>query len=151
MKLGENKPIQNNNNITNILFCSENSPYNTALFNENGCRQFPIRKNGAAKALSAIEYVSIVSDVLRMKKNLCICRHFHRMDKMSVLRGDDVRYIDVWPINVFDPSNTDPFDVVSLFMMQLSCIIDMLAAWKRMQLRVFMCESGNAGAGDASE
>lgn len=69
------------------------------------------------------------------------------MNKMLVLSGNDVKYIDVWPINVFDPSNSDPFDVVSLFMMQLSCIIDMLAAWKRMHLRVFMCESNVANGG----
>lgn len=95
------------------------------------------------KTLTASDYVTIISDVLRMKKNLCLCRHFHRMDKSLVLRSTNIKYIDVWPINVFDPKNEDPFDVVSLFMMQLSCIINMLPAWKRLHLRVFLCESDN--------
>lgn len=95
------------------------------------------------KTLTASDYVTIISDVLRMKKNLCLCRHFHRMDKSLVLRSSHIKYIDVWPINVFDPKNEDPFDVVSLFMMQLSCIINMLPAWKRLHLRVFLCESDN--------
>jgi solute carrier family 12 (potassium/chloride transporters), member 9 len=52
-----------------------------------------------------------------------------------------VRFIDVWPVNVFDPKNEDPFDVVSQFMMQLACIINMLPVWKNLELRVFLCES----------
>lgn len=101
---------------------------------------FPLRKQTESKTLSAEEYVNIISDVLRMKKNICLCRHFHRMDKQSVLKGNNFKYIDVWPINMFDPKNEDPFDVVSLFMMQLSCIINMLPAWKQLHLRVFLCE-----------
>lgn len=42
---------------------------------------------------------------------------------------------------MFDPKNEDPFNVVSLFMMQLACIINMLPIWKKLQLRVFLCET----------
>lgn len=101
---------------------------------------FPVRKQTEDKILSPEEYVNIISDVLRMKKNICLCRHFHRMDKQSIMKNNNFQYIDVWPINVFDPKNEDPFDVVSLFMMQLSCIINMLPAWKKLHLRVFLCE-----------
>lgn len=48
----------------------------------------------------------------------------------------------MWPINVFDPTNNDPFDTASQFMYQLACIINMLKVWKNLQLRVFLCEIG---------
>lgn len=84
----------------------------------------------------------MVCDVLRMKKNICLCRHFHRLDKHAIARSNHIRYIDVWPLNVFDPTNNNPFDVVSLFMLQLACIINMLPKWKKLELRVFLCEPG---------
>lgn len=120
---------------------SENSPYFSNNFNGNGSKLFPIRKVTEKKQLSIEDYVAIICDVLRMKKNICLCRHFHRMDKVLMLKNNHAKYIDVWPINVFDPKTENPFDVVSLFMMQLSCIINMLPAWKRLHLRVFLCES----------
>lgn len=58
-----------------------------------------------------------------------------------IFRSNHIKYIDVWPINMFDPKNEDPFNVVSLFMMQLACIINMLPIWKKLQLRVFLCET----------
>jgi solute carrier family 12 (potassium/chloride transporters), member 9 len=126
-----------------LIFCSfrsESSPYQTKQFDTAGKQAFPFREPNT-KSLSAIEYVDIISDVLRMKKNICICRHFHRLDKPTIARNPHIRYIDVWPVNVFDPKNEDPFDVVSQFMMQLACIINMLKVWKNLQLRVFLCES----------
>lgn len=36
--------------------------------------------------LSAAEYVRIVSDVLCVDKNVCLCRHFHRLDMAAVER-----------------------------------------------------------------
>uniref|UniRef100_A0A2M4A833 Solute carrier family 12 member 9 n=1 Tax=Anopheles triannulatus TaxID=58253 RepID=A0A2M4A833_9DIPT len=123
------------------FFEFEESPYRTSEFDGNGVKLFPYRKSGETKALGPVEYVRIIDDVLRMKKNLCLCRHFHRLDKQMIARNNHIRYIDVWPVNIFDPKNEDPFDVVSQFMMQLACIINMLPVWKKLELRVFMCES----------
>lgn len=61
--------------------------------------------------------------------------------KCLYFRSKHVKYIDVWPINVFNPTSDDPFDVVSLFMMQLSVI--MLAKWSHLRLRVFLCETND--------
>lgn len=105
---------------------------------------FPMRRQTDTKTLTAQDYVAIICDVLRMKKNICLCRHFHRMDKQAVLRSNHVRFIDVWPVNVFDPRNEDPFDVVSMFMLQLACIINMLPSWKKLHLRVFLCETDSS-------
>lgn len=107
----------------------------------NNDKIFPIRPDGSREHLTPEEYVAIICDVLRMKKNICLCRHFHRLDKHLIAKSNHILYIDVWPINVFDPTNNNPFDVVSLFMLQLACIINMLPKWKKLELRVFLCES----------
>ncbi|XP_018798422.1 PREDICTED: solute carrier family 12 member 9 [Bactrocera latifrons] len=126
------------------FFEAGTSPYKTEGFNHGEIQNFPIRRDGEEKHIDVAEYVAIMSDVLRMKKNLCLCRHFHRLDKNFIAKSKHLRYIDVWPINVFNPNSNNPFDVVSLFMMQLAVIINMLAKWKHLRLRVFLCESNNA-------
>lgn len=32
------------------------------------------------------QYVGMINDVLKLRKNLCVCRHFHKLDKMAVTR-----------------------------------------------------------------
>lgn len=124
-------------------YCRDTSPYQTDKFRESGQTPalFPVRQFDERKGLSAEEYVAVVCDVLRMNKNICLCRHFHRLDKHLIVKSNHIHYIDVWPINVFDPRNDDAFDVVSMFMLQLACIINMLPKWKKLQLRVFLCDS----------
>jgi solute carrier family 12 (potassium/chloride transporters), member 9 len=125
------------------FFDDENSPYRTNKFtSSNTGILFPHRKMNEGKSLGQDDYVSIVSDVLRMKKNVCLCRHFHRLNKTTISKSNHIKFIDLWPINIFDPSNSDPFDTASKFMMQLACIINMLPVWKNLQLRVFLCEVG---------
>jgi hypothetical protein len=42
-------------------------------------------------------------------------------------RSSSVKFIDVWPVNFFQPDDEDPFDTTSLFMLQLACIINMVS------------------------
>ncbi|XP_037959400.1 solute carrier family 12 member 9-like [Teleopsis dalmanni] len=128
------------------FFQSASSQYKTDDFNNGEINNFPMRVEGEEKHINIEEYVAIICDVLRMKKNLCLCRHFHRLDKNFIAKSKHMKYIDVWPINVFDPLAENPFDVVSLFMMQLAVIINMLAKWKHLRLRVFLCETGNSAS-----
>lgn len=51
----------------------------------------------------------------------------------------------MWPVNFFQPTDQDPFDTTSLFMLQLACIINMVPSWKNLHLRVFHCETGDGG------
>lgn len=44
----------------------------------------------------------------------------------------------MWPVNFFGPSMNDAYDTSSLFMMQLSCIIKMVAVYKKHTLRVHL-------------
>lgn len=122
----------------------DNSPYRTNKFSSSNTGVlFPYRKKNEIKSLSPEEYVSIVGDILRMRKNVCLCRHFHRLNKKTIATSNHIKYIDLWPINIFDPSNENPFDMASQFMMQLACIINMLPVWKKLELRVFLCETGD--------
>lgn len=66
-----------------LNICRENPLY---PFNVSSLCNFPIRRNGEAKQMNVVEYVSIISDILRMKKNLCLCRHFHRLDKHFITK-----------------------------------------------------------------
>lgn len=56
-------------------------------------------------------------------------------------RNSSIKYIDVWPVNFLQPTDQDPFDTSSLFMLQLACIINMVPVWKNLHLRVFQCEN----------
>ncbi|KAH8413316.1 hypothetical protein KR009_009989 [Drosophila setifemur] len=121
------------------FFQNGSSPYKTDDFNAGDIQNFPIRHDGDPKHFQVQEYVQILCDTLRMKKNLCLCRNFERLDKNFIAKSNHVKYIDVWPINIFNPTSGDPFDVVSLFMMQLAVI--MLAKWKHLRLRIFLCDT----------
>lgn len=129
------------------FFESEQSAYQTTRFTDNDSghqRLFATRRQDEGKALSPREYVAIVSDVLKTQKNICLCRHFHKLEKNGLGKNSNIRYIDIWPLNFFNPKNEDPFDVVSLFMMQLGCILNMLPKWKKLQVRVFLCDTMTA-------
>ncbi|KAH8262337.1 hypothetical protein KR038_009127 [Drosophila bunnanda] len=123
------------------FFQNGSSPYKTDDFNTGDIQSFPIRRDGDPKHFQVQEYVQILCDTLRMKKNLCLCRNFQRLDKNFIAISKHVKYIDVWPINIFNPTSGDPFDMVSLFMMQLAVI--MLAKWKHLRVRIFLCEAND--------
>lgn len=69
------------------FFDDESSPYRTNKFStSNNGVLFPYRKKNEIKSLSPEEYVNIVSDILRMRKNVCLCRHFHRLNKTTIAK-----------------------------------------------------------------
>ncbi|KAK9300057.1 hypothetical protein QLX08_007107 [Tetragonisca angustula] len=128
----------------------KNSQYATDIF-ENistlpNSTVFPLRHTNAEKNLDSIQYVGMCSDVLKMKKNLCLCRNFHTLNKLQIAKNSALKYIDVWPVNFFQPTDQDPFDTTSLFMLQLACIINMVPVWKNLHLRVFHCEVSESNA-----
>lgn len=98
---------------------------------------FPLQRENTT-TLSTDEYVLMISDVLKMRKNLCLCKNFVEFDKSTVVKNVELKNIDVWPINFFNPTLEDAFDTTSLFMLQLACIITMVPDWKNFRLRVFI-------------
>ncbi|XP_063984518.1 solute carrier family 12 member 9 [Diachasmimorpha longicaudata] len=117
------------------------SKYATDVFDQHTQSCFPIRSVDEPRPLDGVHYVGMCNDVLRMKKNLCLCRNFHLLDKNQMGKGRSFEFIDVWPVNFFNPTDQDPFDTTSLFMMQLACIINMVPSWKALTLRVFYVEA----------
>ena len=69
------------------FFDDDNSPYRTNKFSSSNTGVlFPYRKKNEIKSLGQDEYVNIVSDILRMRKNVCLCRHFHRLNKTTIAK-----------------------------------------------------------------
>ncbi|CAM5129549.1 unnamed protein product [Natator depressus] len=107
----------------------------------------PVRGAGAPKALPPAEYVAIVSDAVKMHKNVCLARYFPRLDKERLFSGKaEGCFVDVWPLNLLRPDTPAYVDVCSLFLLQLACILTMVSSWRAARLRLFLCvESGDRG------
>jgi len=99
-----------------------------------------VRNAEATKVLSPQEYVNMVADAVWLQKNVCLCRHFHRLDKVALSRNQNNLTIDVWPVNFFQPDKHCLYDTTSLFVLQLACILNMVSPWKkRTTVRVCLC------------
>lgn len=86
------------------------------------------------------EYVSFIRDTLKLMKNVSLCRHFSQLDKRAIFNSKNDQYIDVWPLNFFQPETSNYFDNTCLYLLQLACIQHMVPSWKRCtKLRVFLC------------
>lgn len=113
------------------------SPYKTDIFDlESGETIFPTRKPTDAR-LSASEYVRIVSDVLCVNKNICLCRHFHKLDMAKVERkSPSLKYIDVWLVELRAASCEEAFTVRGLFALQLAAVVRSARGWQHLRLRL---------------
>ncbi|XP_062993929.1 solute carrier family 12 member 9 [Elgaria multicarinata webbii] len=120
----------------------------------------PVREAASQRALSPAEYVAIISDAVKMHKNVCLARYFHLLEKdlppsasaasiatsPSSKRRLEGCYIDVWPLNLLRPHTPTYVDICSLFLLQMACILTMVSSWKAARLRIFLCvESGDVG------
>ncbi|EEB14074.1 cation chloride cotransporter, putative [Pediculus humanus corporis] len=121
-----------------VDFFGTENPYSTKVFHEIDIFQL---RNMNKKSLTIENYAGIISDVIKMKKNLCICRRFQILEKITSKSSNT--YIDVWPINFFSPNPDNPFGTTSLFMFQLACILNMVSSWKRLKLRIFLCDNNS--------
>ncbi|XP_012553255.2 solute carrier family 12 member 9 isoform X1 [Bombyx mori] len=133
------------------FFREPESPYRTELFDAGG-GAFPARRAGAAR-LPPAEYVRILSDVLCVNKNVCICRHFHLLDMAAVERKSPrLKYIDVWLVDLLAPSREEAFSVRGLFALQLAAVVRSARGWQHLQLRVHTTRheaSLTVGSGDS--
>ncbi|XP_053618774.1 solute carrier family 12 member 9 isoform X2 [Plodia interpunctella] len=110
------------------------SPYKTDAFDlDDGTTIFPTRRG----AMSCTEYVQVLSDVLCVNKNVCLCRNFQTLDMAMVERkSPTLKYIDVWLVEVLRPSREEPFTVRALFALQLAAVVRSARGWQHLKLRV---------------
>lgn len=119
-----------------VRFYNTDTTENTELVNNFT----HLRDATAERSFSGGEYVQMIYDTLKLKKNVCLCRHFHLLDKEAISSSRRRMHIDVWPINFFQPETANRFDNTCLFVLQLACILHMVRAWKKKtKLRVFTC------------
>ncbi|XP_061073210.1 solute carrier family 12 member 9 [Conger conger] len=100
-----------------------------------------------AKALGPQEYVAVIADAVKMLKNVALARYFSGFDRAEVLgqRGGAGPFVDVWPLNLLRPDSSSYVDTCSLFLLQLACVLNMVRAWRRARLRLFLCvETGRS-------
>nr|CAD7569592.1 unnamed protein product [Timema californicum] len=118
------------------FFQNDDSQYKTSLFkNLRTCDNkhlFFLRSPNHEKNFDGSQFVGMIADTLKMRKNICVCRHFHNLNKTMMAKSSSLEYIDVWPINLFQPDDNDPFDTTSLFMLQLACILKMVSFYNQM-------------------
>ncbi|XP_022111158.1 solute carrier family 12 member 9-like isoform X2 [Acanthaster planci] len=102
----------------------------------------PLRPSNSTNRLTVNEYVMIISDSIRLKKNVCLARHFNKFDRDALAASKEPGYVDVWPINFFKPETSGYLDTACIFLLQLACVLHMVPVWrKHTLLRVFLCTS----------
>uniref|UniRef100_A0A672IXV0 Solute carrier family 12 member 9 n=1 Tax=Salarias fasciatus TaxID=181472 RepID=A0A672IXV0_SALFA len=106
------------------------------------------------KVLGPQEYVAIISDAMKMLKNVVLARYFNNFDRSLALSpppsspGKGAVYVDVWPVNLLRPDSCSYVDTCSLFLLQLACILNMVRSWRKATLRLFLCvEEGRSVRG----
>lgn len=107
-------------------------------------------ESGDGKVLGPQEYVAVIADAMKMLKNVVLARHFNDFDRGRVLSAGPkgALYVDVWPVNLLRPDSCSYVDTCSLFLLQLACILNMVRAWRRATLRLFLCvEEGRSVRG----
>ena len=147
-------------------FVSPFSPYSTSIFEgifptvrqrprrTSVFQELEIKNSEASKRMSKEEFVGIIGDILKLRKNVCLSRHFQGLNKATLFEEMHQKnllfgvgskgmkktlYLDVWLIDFFSPWQTNVSDTSSLFILQLACIVNMVPRWKKMQIRVFIC------------
>ncbi|KAJ8267158.1 hypothetical protein GJAV_G00139210 [Gymnothorax javanicus] len=110
----------------------------------------PVRGSECPRSLSATEYVGIISDAIKMGKNVCLGRYFCQLEgEWAAPRSDGSgATVDVWPLNLLHPERGGRVDICSLFLLQMACVLNMAPRWRRAKLRIFLCVE--AGLGDQS-
>ncbi|XP_029028320.1 solute carrier family 12 member 9 [Betta splendens] len=106
-------------------------------------------ESGDGKVLGPQEYVAIIADAMKMLKNVVLARYFNGFDRGQALSPPSTSlFVDVWPVNLFRPDSSSYVDTCSLFLLQLACILNMVRAWRKATLRLFLCvEEGRSVRG----
>lgn len=98
---------------------------------------FGIRKD---VRMSKNDYVGMVSDsVYKLQKIVCLARNFSQFDMKRLGKKEaQLKYIDIWPIDFFDPDKSP--DNCANLLMQFACVLHMVPKWKTSTtIRLLVC------------
>ncbi|XP_071380130.1 solute carrier family 12 member 9 isoform X2 [Centroberyx affinis] len=145
-------PLLSTSRSTDPASPSEDPEEQPSLFHFASLRGSSDRKDsgeiGDGKVLGPQEYVAVIADAMKMLKNVALARYFNHFDRAQALSppaGKGAVYVDVWPVNLLRPDSSSYVDTCSLFLLQLACILNMVRAWRKARLRLFLCvEAGRS-------
>nr|XP_057925020.1 solute carrier family 12 member 9-like isoform X2 [Doryrhamphus excisus] len=122
---------------------------------------FPhVRDADGPKDLEEEEYVSLITDAVKMGKNVTLARYFSQFHRDEVLgsarkagpyQGMAGPFVDVWPLNLLRPNSRSYVDICSLFLLQLACLLHETRAWSQARLRLFLCVEEGVSLQDEEE
>ncbi|XP_054612475.1 solute carrier family 12 member 9-like isoform X2 [Dunckerocampus dactyliophorus] len=122
---------------------------------------FPqVRNADGPKDLAEEEYVSVITDAVKMGKNVTLARYFSQFHRENVLsstrktvphQGMAGPFVDVWPLNMLRPNSRSYVDICSLFLLQLACVLHESRAWSQARLRLFLCVEEGVSLQDEEE
>ena len=90
------------------------------------------------------EYVAVIKDCLKLEKNVGLCKNFQSLNRSYLKKGSSKNsehrkfFLDVWLVDFFQPGETDITDTTSLFILQLSYIVNLVPRWKKLSIRAFV-------------
>uniref|UniRef100_A0A8C6SLA6 Solute carrier family 12 member 9 n=1 Tax=Neogobius melanostomus TaxID=47308 RepID=A0A8C6SLA6_9GOBI len=129
-------------------------PKDTLIDPTLSCSHDKLGQSADGKALSPQEYVAIIADAMKMCKNVVLARGFNEFVRAEALpaqlfsQAKSVVFIDVWPVNLLRPDSCSYVDTCSLFLLQLACVLNMVRAWRKATIRLFLCvEEGRSVQG----
>ncbi|TRY78351.1 hypothetical protein TCAL_01732 [Tigriopus californicus] len=100
-----------------------------------------------SSAPTASEYLSIVGDVIKLGKNLCIYRHFQQLNHSSLFprnrlgrttRPTEPIHMDVWLVDFFSGPNTTLATNCTTFILTMASLVTRVSRWKHLTLRVLI-------------
>jgi hypothetical protein len=97
-------PIGNANTLSMIQFdgkSNQMSQFNLTLLKIKFSIELRTNNDSTSEIFSRLDldaYVDIIRDVLKMRKNLCICRKFDTLNKDVIRQKTTPIFIDVWPV-----------------------------------------------------
>ncbi|XP_057712439.1 solute carrier family 12 member 9-like [Corythoichthys intestinalis] len=122
---------------------------------------FPnLRDADKPKDVNEEDYVAIITDAVKMGKNVTLARYFSQFNREDVLRsgrknktrpGTAGPFVDIWPLNLLRPDSRGYVDICSLFLLQLACVLHETRAWSQATLRLFLCVEEGRSLRDEEE
>lgn len=98
--------------------------------------------------MDATQFVTILEDLLKLKKNFLLFRNFQKLDYgdwfrsgtfRTLTRNNSIVYCDVWLVDFLGPMNDSTFeDTISEFILQMAFIVSKVKKWQKLTFRIIV-------------